>query len=65
MIEEAEAIERFCPMLISRVSQDYPNPRSSGSNCRGSECMAWVESEVNADYGYCGMVRSEEARCCK
>ena len=54
-IEEREAGERWCPMTGVRTLAT--NPVTAATKCLGSECMAWVTSEANEDFGRCGMVR--------
>ena len=64
MPTEAEAAERWCPMVraahwpaptaaTNRSHQDEPNPVEA--RCIGSRCMMWRWHGNQARDGYCGL----------
>jgi len=56
-VTEQQAKDKWCP--FSRCSDDYDSSHNrlitEGSNCLGSECMAWREIPGYEGKGFCGL----------
>jgi hypothetical protein len=58
---EADAKTRWCPfarvpVAVASANRDLSGKRQTGTNCIGTECMAWRWHSKR--HGYCGLVEN-------
>lgn len=47
-------------MIYEYLACNYSCPFAAFKHCDGDACMAWVESETNANIGYCKLIGNTE-----
>lgn len=57
---EEEAIEKWCPMSRScfedmAANRDFNGGIQDSDLCKASDCMMWEWTDVDEEYGYCGL----------